>query len=105
MYPWIDARSSSLRLFPTTSIGPFGTRLSSPVSGRHWGDRALEISYTGSAAVPDLMAKDVIDIGLTVAAPGREETYVPQLTALGYDTHLCEPWCTSTACFGSHIHA
>ncbi|MEU9621167.1 GrpB family protein [Streptomyces sp. NPDC048155] len=56
------------------------------------GSRALEIVHVGSTAVPGLAAKDVIDIDLTVADPRREETYVPPLTALGYDLTVREPW-------------
>ncbi|MDV9200834.1 GrpB family protein [Streptomyces sp. Wh19] len=56
------------------------------------GGRAVEIAHVGSTAVPGLAAKDVIDIDLTVADPRREETYVPQLTALGYDLTVREPW-------------
>ncbi|MBO0914043.1 MULTISPECIES: GrpB family protein [Streptomyces] len=56
------------------------------------GDGALKIAHVGSTAVPGLAAKDVIDIDLTVRNPRREETYVPQLTALGYDLTVREPW-------------
>ncbi|MFI1385716.1 GrpB family protein [Embleya sp. NPDC020886] len=55
-------------------------------------DGILDITHVGSTAVPGLAAKDVIDIDLVVADPRREETYVPQLAALGYDLTVREPW-------------
>ncbi|ATU73003.1 UPF0157 protein [Gluconacetobacter sp. SXCC-1] len=48
------------------------------------GDRALAVAHVGSTAVPMLAAKPVIDIDCIVADPEREDTYIPQLAALGY---------------------
>jgi GrpB-like predicted nucleotidyltransferase (UPF0157 family) len=45
---------------------------------------ALKIEHVGSTAVPNLIAKPIIDIDLIVADPAREEVYVPVLAALGY---------------------
>lgn len=45
---------------------------------------ALSIEHIGSTAVAGLCAKPVIDIGLIVRDPEREEDYVPVLSAIGY---------------------
>jgi GrpB-like predicted nucleotidyltransferase (UPF0157 family) len=45
---------------------------------------ALHIEHVGSTAVPNLVAKPIIDMDLIVDDPTREETYVPALAALGY---------------------
>lgn len=55
------------------------------------GDAALSIEHVGSTAVPDLSAKAVIDIDLTVADPTDEAAYVPALEGLGYDLFVREP--------------
>ena len=41
------------------------------------GDVVLDIEHVGSTAVPDLAAKDIVDIVLAVGDPRREETYIP----------------------------
>jgi GrpB-like predicted nucleotidyltransferase (UPF0157 family) len=56
------------------------------------GWRALQVEHVGSTSVPGLPAKPVIDIGLTVADPDREERYVPALEAIGYRLVIREPW-------------
>ncbi|HEY3477294.1 MAG TPA: GrpB family protein [Streptomyces sp.] len=40
------------------------------------GDAVLDIDHVGSTAMPDLAAKDIVDIVLTVADPRQEETYI-----------------------------
>jgi len=55
------------------------------------GDIVLDIEHVGSTAVPDLAAKDIVDIVLTVADPRREETYVPALEAVGWQHVIREP--------------
>jgi len=57
---------------------------------RALGDRALRLDHVGSTAVPELAAKPVIDIDLTVADPVQEQDYVPALMALGYDLIIRE---------------
>ena len=52
---------------------------------------AALIEHAGSTAVPQLPAKPVIDLVLTVADPADEAAYLPALRALGYDLHLREP--------------
>jgi GrpB-like predicted nucleotidyltransferase (UPF0157 family) len=54
-------------------------------------ETALDISHIGSTSVPDLPAKDVIDIDLTVANPTAEEQYVPALERAGFEFLLREP--------------
>jgi len=47
------------------------------------GDAALRIEHVGSTAVPDLPAKPVIDILVTVLDPDLEGSYVPAIESLG----------------------
>lgn len=49
------------------------------------------IEHVGSTSVPDLPAKPVIDILLTLPAPGDEACYVPSLEDLGYTLVIREP--------------
>lgn len=49
------------------------------------------IEHVGSTSVPGLPAKPVIDMLLTVPAPGAEETYAPALEQLGYTLAIREP--------------
>ena len=46
------------------------------------GDAALRIEHVGSTAIPDLPAKPVIDILVTVPDPDREASYVPAIESL-----------------------
>jgi GrpB-like predicted nucleotidyltransferase (UPF0157 family) len=55
------------------------------------GDIALDVEHVGSTSVPELAAKDVIDVDLTVADPSDEERYVPALARLGYYLTIREP--------------
>jgi GrpB-like predicted nucleotidyltransferase (UPF0157 family) len=48
------------------------------------GGRALAIEHIGSTSVPDLPAKDVIDINLVVADPTAEGDYVRDLEDAGF---------------------
>jgi GrpB-like predicted nucleotidyltransferase (UPF0157 family) len=48
------------------------------------GGRALAIDHVGSTSVPDLPAKDVIDINLVVADPTAEGDYVQDLEDAGF---------------------
>ena len=56
------------------------------------GWRALQLEHVGSTSVPGLAAKPVIDIDLTVAAPAREQDYVPALETIGFRLVIREPW-------------
>ncbi|WEV63367.1 GrpB family protein [Bifidobacterium sp. ESL0732] len=56
------------------------------------GFRALAIEHIGSTSVPGLAAKPVIDIDLTVADSGDEQTYAPALEKLGFHLIIREPW-------------
>ena len=47
------------------------------------GDRALRIDHIGSTAVPDLAAKDVIDVQVTTAAL-ETEAFIAAVAPLGY---------------------
>jgi GrpB-like predicted nucleotidyltransferase (UPF0157 family) len=56
------------------------------------GWRVLQLEHVGSTSVPELAAKPVIDIDLTVADPGREQAYVPALEVAGFRLVVREPW-------------
>lgn len=55
------------------------------------GRTALDVVHSGSTSVPDLPAKPVIDIDLTVADVTDEAAYVPQLEAAGFQFLIREP--------------
>jgi GrpB-like predicted nucleotidyltransferase (UPF0157 family) len=55
------------------------------------GDRVLELEHVGSTSVPDLPAKPVIDIDLTVVDSSDESAYVPDLEAVGFVLRIREP--------------
>lgn len=46
---------------------------------------AKRIDHVGSTAVPDLAAKPVVDIQVSVVDPTHESEYVPQLADLGLE--------------------
>ena len=52
---------------------------------------ALECHHTGSTSIPDLPAKDIIDIDLVVSNIHDEESYVPHLEAVGFVFLFREP--------------
>jgi GrpB-like predicted nucleotidyltransferase (UPF0157 family) len=56
------------------------------------GPRVLDLAHVGSTAVPDLAAKPVIDIDLTVADSDDEASYVPALQKHGFRLLIREPW-------------
>lgn len=55
------------------------------------GDTAVEVHHTGSTSVPDLPAKDVIDIDLVVKDSTDESAYADKLEAAGFKFLLREP--------------
>jgi GrpB-like predicted nucleotidyltransferase (UPF0157 family) len=55
------------------------------------GPKVLCIEHVGSTSVPDLAAKPVIDIDLTVEDSAREIDYAGPLESLGYDLYVREP--------------
>ncbi|WP_457797724.1 GrpB family protein [Methylocystis sp. S23] len=54
------------------------------------GDAALRIEHIGSTSVPGLAAKPVIDILVVVVDSGNETSYLPQLSAAGYELRVRE---------------
>jgi GrpB-like predicted nucleotidyltransferase (UPF0157 family)/chloramphenicol 3-O-phosphotransferase len=54
------------------------------------GDRARRIEHIGSTAVPDLAAKAIVDIQVSVVDPEDEPTYLPELGAVGYELRVRE---------------
>ncbi len=67
------------------------------------GDRALAIEHIGSTSVPELAAKPIIDIMLTVADCADEPAYVPDLEAGGYVLRIREPDGTGDSPFDGTI--
>jgi GrpB-like predicted nucleotidyltransferase (UPF0157 family) len=55
------------------------------------GDRVLGLEHIGSTSVPDLPAKPIIDIDVTVADSRDEPAYVPPLQAAGFVLTVREP--------------
>jgi GrpB-like predicted nucleotidyltransferase (UPF0157 family) len=58
---------------------------------RALGDRVIEIEHIGSTSIPDLPAKPIIDIDLTVADSSDETVYVPALERVGFVMQIREP--------------
>jgi GrpB-like predicted nucleotidyltransferase (UPF0157 family) len=54
------------------------------------GERALRVEHTGSTAVPNLIAKPIIDILLVVADSADEATYISDLEMAGYSLRFRE---------------
>jgi GrpB-like predicted nucleotidyltransferase (UPF0157 family) len=55
------------------------------------GQRALAIEHIGATSVPGLAAKPIIDICLVVSGSSDEASYVPDLSAAGYELRVREP--------------
>ena len=55
------------------------------------GNQAVAVNHVGSTSVPDLPAKDVIDIDLVVADITNEDSYVDKLESQGFHFLLREP--------------
>ncbi|KXH41623.1 hypothetical protein CNYM01_07145 [Colletotrichum nymphaeae SA-01] len=55
------------------------------------GSVAVSISHIGSTSVPNLPAKDVIDIDLAVENPTDEAAYAPSLEKAGFQFLMREP--------------
>jgi GrpB-like predicted nucleotidyltransferase (UPF0157 family) len=55
------------------------------------GDRVVRLEHTGSTSMPGLAAKPVIDMTLIVPDSSDEDSYVPDLEAVGYVLRIREP--------------
>ena len=55
------------------------------------GDGVLALDHDGSTSIPDLPAKAIIDIDLTVADSSDEAAYVPALERIGFVLQIREP--------------
>jgi GrpB-like predicted nucleotidyltransferase (UPF0157 family) len=55
------------------------------------GSVAVNVEHVGSTSVPQLAAKPIIDIDLTVPDPAAENDYAPALERLGYQVCIREP--------------
>lgn len=58
---------------------------------RALGERVLDLEHVGSTSVPELPAKPIIDIDLTVADAADEPAYVPALERAGFALEVREP--------------
>ena len=56
------------------------------------GGSAVAVEHVGSTSVPDLAAKPVINMDVTVADPRDESAYVPALARCGFVLMVREPW-------------
>ena len=56
------------------------------------GPRALAVEHVGSTSVPDLPAKPIIDIDVTVTDPADEADWLPPLEQAGFELVIREPW-------------
>ena len=54
-------------------------------------DNLVSIAHVGSTSVPDLPAKDVIDVDIVVPDPDAEDRYIPALEAAGFRFLFREP--------------
>ena len=70
------------------------------------GVKAVRVDHIGSTSVPGLAAKPIIDIGLSVLDVDREEHYLPDLIAAGYQLRVREPGhrMVRTPDLGVHVH-
>lgn len=91
--PWVlgPPADETVRIAPYDPEWPRRYEALSAAIRAALGDAVLDIEHVGSTSVEGLAAKDVIDIGLTVADPRAESTYVPQLEHLGYVLVIREP--------------
>jgi GrpB-like predicted nucleotidyltransferase (UPF0157 family) len=55
------------------------------------GPTALRIEHIGSTAVPDLAAKPIVDVLVTVEDPDDEAAFAPALETAGYELRVREP--------------
>ena len=55
------------------------------------GATMLRIEHIGSTSVEGLAAKPIIDILVVVAAPARENLYLPSMLSAGYELRVREP--------------
>ena len=70
------------------------------------GETARRIKHIGSAAVPGLAAKAIVDIMVTVEDPDDESAYVPHLERAGYVLRVREPGhrMLRTPALDVHVH-
>jgi GrpB-like predicted nucleotidyltransferase (UPF0157 family) len=92
--PWVTGQSpmTELRVIAPDPSWPAQYRVLAEGIIGALGDAALAVEHVGSTSVPDLRAKPVIDIDLTVADSRDEPAYVPPLEAVGFVLVVREPW-------------
>ncbi|UUZ60649.1 GrpB family protein [Nocardioides sp. B-3] len=92
--PWVQGRgpSTEVRVVdPDPSWPTVFEELATTIRAA-LGDFALSVEHVGSTSVPDLPAKPIIDVDVTVSDPEDEDSYVPALVALGPVHTVREPW-------------
>lgn len=70
------------------------------------GGKAVRVDHIGSTSIPGLTAKPIIDIDLSIKDADREEDYLPDLVAAGYQLRVREPGhrMVRTPHLGVHVH-
>lgn len=70
------------------------------------GVTAVRVDHIGSTSIPGLAAKPIIDIALSVLDVDREEDYLADLIAAGYELRVREPGhrMVRTPDLGVHVH-
>ena len=70
------------------------------------GVKAVRVDHIGSPSIPGLGAKPIIDVGLNVLDVDRDEHYLPDLIAAGYQLRVREPGhrMVRTPDLGVHVH-
>lgn len=93
-HPWVQGQGPSRDISiaePDPTWPSIFERLASNIR-RTLGDVALSVEHVGSTSVPDLPAKPIIDVDITVRDPEVEDSYIPALVALGLVHSVREPW-------------
>ena len=92
--PWITGQGPSreIRIVDPDPAWPSVFEGLASSIRRALGDVALSVEHVGSTSVPDLPAKPIIDVDVTVPDPDDEVSYVPALVALGLVHTVREPW-------------
>jgi GrpB-like predicted nucleotidyltransferase (UPF0157 family) len=92
--PWVQGKGPSTDISiaePDPAWPSNFERLASSIR-QALGDVALSVEHVGSTSVPDLPAKPIIDIDITVRDPDDEDSYIPALLVLGLVHTVREPW-------------
>lgn len=91
---WVDGQqpASDLEILAADASWPDRYAALAKEIAAALGHSALSVEHVGSTSVPDLAAKPVIDVDLTVADSRDERAYVPALQQHGFALVIREPW-------------